>query len=216
MADRSALGVGVLTAAATLVGAALGVFGTLLVSSRQQQAAVDAELRTARADAYQAYLDTSHDLFVTQLDYATHEDHCTWTLSALGAPVAEGRDMCAVFNLDEIEPVQGASVDARRDVLIYGSPDGTRAMRELSEYIGISHDPMVAPFSDAVFEVWTAIETGSTDQAEAAWTAAWEGYEAREADLLLVMCEEVSVAPGDCSDFAEDAGAPRPSPSSVP
>ena len=216
MADRSVVGVGILTAVATLVGAGLGVFGTLVVSSRQQQAAVEAEMRTARADAYRAYLAAAHDMLVMQIDYATSDDHCATMLSAMGAPVVEGRDMCAVFELDALEPVQRAADDARRAVLIYGSPDGTRAMRALSDYLAISHDPSLAPFSDATYEVWVAFELDSREGAEESWNAAWDGYQTREADLLVVMCREVSVAPGDCSDFAEQASAPEPSPSPVP
>lgn len=215
MAERTALGVGVLTAAATLAGAGLGVAGTLLVSNQQQQAAEEAELRIVRADAYQSYLAAARDMFLTQLEYATSEDSCVTMLSELG-PVVDDRDMCAVFDLDSLRPVERAVEQGRRDVLIYGSPNGTRAMRALSDYLAISGSPSLMPFSDAVTEVWVAFEAEGRDQAEAAWEAAWDGYLAREADLLLVMCEEVSVASGDCGDFATEAGAPRPSPSSAP
>jgi hypothetical protein len=214
---RTGIGVAILTAAATLIGAAAGVAGTLVVSQQQTSMALAAEQRTVRAEVYQAYIDAAAAFQHEQMVYAVHPlDHCLIDDKAMGVPTRG--PFCFQFNTDQITGPAQAAEQARRRVLIYGSPDGVQATRSMDDFLAFRSDPSIAPFSRPIIKVWMAYADPSqtAEQREAVWNEAWDNFGQREAALLLVMCQEVSASPSDCSEFAKEAGTlPSPAPSAT-
>jgi len=206
--NRTALGVGILTATAALLGAAGGAYVTLEVSDRQADASIAAEQRTVRAEVYQSYLDAAVIFYEEQMRYASSPaDHCTTSTEDLGL---DTKPLCLYFDFAPMRPMMLATEHSRRRVLIYGSSEAVAATAELDDYVSWAHDPSFGPFSETASEVWMAYADRATDPglADAAWDQAWDGYLQREAALLLVMCQEVSATPTDCAEFEEHAGTP--------
>jgi hypothetical protein len=190
---------------ATLLGAALGVGATLVVSDRQTGAAVRAEERTRRAQVYEVYRTATFSYFQVQTSFAVSPmDHCATKITLAGA----SDPTCLAFDISTEASSHNAYITAYQNLRVYGTDAAVTAAKDLNDAVTVQ-DPVFMPYSSLALKLSRRPGEPFDD-----WRRANESvsrtYEAAESKFLTAMCQEVTTNTGRC---VTALATPSPSPS---
>lgn len=191
----------VVGAVSTLLGAGLGVWGTLQVSDQQTRATIQAEDRTRRAEVYTKYRDAVFAEFEAQVTLAqSGMDHCLTKITYAGA----AEPQCLVYDTSGEDGVHNAYVSAREDLLMYGSDSAVAAASGLDRAV-YQADRHIVPFSAVTVHFYR--HPGETDEElNAEVKDASDEYNRAERTFLTAMCKEVTTHPSRCETALSTPG----------
>lgn len=194
--ERSIAGI-VVGVIVSLVSAIIGAAGALHISGIQLDAALRAEERGRRADAYQAYVWATMDYFQDQSDLVRDPgDHCLFTRTY---PEEPERPICYMYKEDRLRDSRRAWLSAYDEVVVFGTDRAAEAARKLRDAVApISLDVRLPVSSTA----WLYQRAAGRDpgEHESDLRDALDDINRLAQDLVLIRCEEASTSPARCSD----------------
>lgn len=174
------------TIMATIVGAAIGVAGTLHATDRQRADALEAEERARRSDVYSNYRDKTWSYLSAQINLLKDPDSCLYSTPRPD----DGVEACLLWDGSALDDARSAYISASDDLAIYGTRDVLDASDGLDDVVGAVGGGI--PVSQLVFTALSPYNEEEYDKLSSA-------YDEAEERFALAMCADVSTTPELCA-----------------
>lgn len=189
----SAVVIAIGSIAATLVGAAAGIVGTLYVHDAQARAATAAEVRSQRDAAYRVVNPAADRLLMAELEILRGEKYCS-----LRVELQNGRSPCLSYkSSDTLDAAYDRWVEVSQNVELFGSAAAIESFRLLDE------DVRPASFAAGLLGGSRAMDIHSLeeeeqDDSDQQVAASIKEYNALNDAFRRVMCKELLADPAAC------------------